>query len=228
VTDTTNEVTNEGGETEVTLTPEQPQNEQPEQTADATPEPSTGESTSESGTQDGGADQSPDSDSQGGEDFKVTIPDTMNFPDAAIAAITEAAQSKGITSEQAQAMLDAVAPTIAEANAKMVEETREEWSRAIENDPKLGGDKLAENMAFRDKAIETFGDEGLAELLNDGDLPLGKEPGMFRLLVKVGRAISEAPAVNGGETAEPVKPFTGDVFNDADRAAAAMYGPNKK
>ncbi|QDP57826.1 MAG: hypothetical protein Unbinned2819contig1000_9 [Prokaryotic dsDNA virus sp.] len=220
MTDTTNEVTKEGGEAEATTATEQPQNEQPTQTAEAQPEQST-ESTTEPAPQDGGADQSTDSATQ--EPIKFDVPETMNLPDSAIAALTETAQSQGVTGEQAQALLDALAPTLTDANASMIEETKNEWAQAVANDAELGGDKLDENMAIADKAVETFGDEGLKELLNDGDLPLGKEPRLFRMLVRVGRAVSEAKSVNGGITGDGRQPVQGDVFADATRASSIMY-----
>lgn len=220
MTDTTNEVTKEGGEAEATTATEQPQNEQPTQTAEAQPEQST-ESTTEPAPQDGGADQSTDSATQ--EPIKFDVPETMNLPDSAIAALTETAQSQGVTGEQAQALLDALAPTLTDANASVIEETKNEWAQAVANDAELGGDKLDENMAIADKAVETFGDEGLKELLNDGDLPLGKEPRLFRMLVRVGRAVSEAKSVNGGITGDGRQPVQGDVFADAARASSIMY-----
>lgn len=224
MTDTTNEVTNEGGEAEATQATAEPQNEQPTQTAESSTEQST-KSTTEQEPQDGGADQSTVSDTQVSE-VKFDVPETMNLPDSAIAALTEAAQSQGVTGEQAQALLDALAPKLSEANASVVEATKQEWAQAVANDAELGGDKLNENMAIADKAVETFGDEGLRELLNDGDLPLGKEPRLFRMLVRVGRAISEATMVNGGITAGSSKPIQGDVFTDTSRAASIMYPSN--
>lgn len=228
MTETTNDVTQEGGEaTFGELEKSQPQNTE-EQTTDAPAEPeqTTTESSTEEATQDDGADQSTDSEEQVEEKFEVSVPDTMNLPETTIAALTEAAQAKGISSEQAQAMLDAIAPTLAEANAQVVESTKKEWAEAVANDPELGGPKLNENMAIADKFVETFGDEGVKELLNDGDLPLGKEPRLFAMLVKAGRAITEDSALQGGTTAKPNSPITGDVRADADRAAALMYPDN--
>lgn len=153
----------------------------------------------------------------------------MTLDEASTAKLVEAAQAQNLTPEQTQALLDTVAPSLNEANDAMLKETREGWAKEIANDPHLGGAKLPESEALRDKAVAAFGDDALKDLLNAGDLPLRDEPAVFRLLVKVGGAISEAKAVTPGVTSTPQpKAISGDVFGqNTDAAVEAMYGKSE-
>lgn len=161
--------------------------------------------------------------------FEINVPETLSLDDASTAKLIETAREQNLTPEQTQALLDSVAPSLSEANDAYLAETREIWTKEIANDPNLGGDKLPENESLRDKAVEAFGDEGLKTLLNSGDLPLRDEPSVFRLLVKIGKAITEPSAVQGGATgaSQQGKPITGDVFNNTDHAVSVMYGDKK-
>lgn len=162
------------------------------------------------------------------EAFKFDVPETMSLDEGSIAKLSETARELNLTSDQVQKLLESVAPSMDAANTAMLKETREGWAKEIADDLVLGGSKLPENMAIADKAVKAFGDEGLQDLLNAGELPLGKEPRMFRFLVKIGAAISEAKAVTPGVNGKPgPKPITGDVFQNTAHAASIMY-PNQQ
>lgn len=218
MTDTPTEVTEpKGGE----ATPAEPQNPQP-QTADTPTEPKAKEPTTvEPQTDTSGDAPQPE------PEFEISSPEGLNLNDGTIAKLKEVAQEQGLSAQQTQALLDAAGVSLGENNDAFLKETREEWAQVVANDPELGGRRLNENMALADKVVETFGDEGLRELLNEGDLPLGKEPRIFRLLVKVGKAMSEDRAVNTGDNGKPTaEAITGDVFQNVDRAVSVMY-PNQ-
>lgn len=182
--------------------------------------------------------QQPDADPQtdtSGDDqqpepaFELNAPEGLNLNDGTIAKLKEVAQDQGLTAQQTQALLDAAGVSLGENNEAFLKDTREEWVQAVANDKELGGHRLNENMALADKVVETFGDEGLRELLNEGDLPLGKEPRIFRLLVKVGKAMSDDRSVNTGNNGKPAEQtIHGDVFQNTDRAVNVMYPDQQK
>lgn len=215
--------------------PAAPQNpEQPAPTAgDPTPEPQpegdkpTGDAPAPD-PQDEPGDNPSDSPTEP-ESFEFTVPDTMSMNEDTIAKLGETARELGLTADQLQKLLESVAPSLSEAQESTLKETREQWAQTVATDPDLGGAKLNENMATADKAVETFGDEGLRELLNAEELPLGKNPSMFRFLVKIGAAISDDRAVNPGLNGKPTpQPIKGDVFQNTDLAASVMYGDKKE
>lgn len=228
MTDTPNDVTLKGGE----ATPANPQNpEQPKPTAESTPpqpKPTDPVEPKPDGKPQDSREAPSDSPAEPAPFGEFTVPDTMSFTEDTIAKLGETARDLGLTSDQLQKLLESVAPSLVEGNDSVLKETREQWAQTVATDPDLGGAKLNENMAIADKAVEAFGDEGLRELLNAEGLPLGKNPSVFRFLVKVGAAISDDRSVTPGINGKPApKPITGDVFQDTGRAAEVMYGTPK-
>lgn len=90
----------------------------------------------------------------------------------------------------------------AEAFAQRVTETREAWVEAARTDKEYGGDKINESLATAKKALTTYGSDGLTALLNETGL--GNHPEIIRLLVKVGKSVSDDSFVGSGKPA--VKP----------------------
>ena len=226
MTDTPTEVTQTGDEaqaesqnTEQSQTPEQTlypdteKAEKPESESEPTPDSKTEESTD--------APTEP-------EEFKFDVPETMNLDEATVAKLGEAARDMNLTGDQTQKLLEAVAPALVEQHEKTLKTLVDDWVKEVANDATVGGDKLESNMAIAAKAVETFGDESLTDLLEAEGMPLSKHPGMFRFLVKVGAAISEDRSVNPGINGKPgPTPLEGDVFQNMGHAASVMY-PNQR
>lgn len=73
-----------------------------------------------------------------------------------------------------------------------------EWNDALKADKVLGGDAYGANMAQAQKAIDSFGDDNLKQLINNTSL--GSNPGFVRMAFEAGKAVADAPVVkaNGG------------------------------
>lgn len=98
----------------------------------------------------------------------------------------------------------------AQAQADNVVQLRKEWVATVTNDPEIGGDKLAENLAIAKKAIATFGGEGLNTLLND--YGFGDNPDFVRFALNVGKAISEDGLVTATGEPKAAPKSTANVF----------------
>lgn len=121
------------------------------------------------------------------------------FDDAIIAVYSDAARELNLSNEDAQKMLDKVAPVMAERQLAQIDAVKTEWESSAKTDKEFGGDKLTENLGTAKKALEAFGTPELKTLLNESGL--GNHPEVIRLLFRAGKAISEDKFVGGRQAA---------------------------
>lgn len=93
----------------------------------------------------------------------------------------QASKLAGVLAEQRKAEFDA----LNERNQKIVAD----WQTEIKSDKDFGGDKLKDSTNTANRVIATFGDDAFKRDLVD--LGLGNHPGLFRLLARVGNALSD-------------------------------------
>lgn len=157
---------------------------QQQQPAEGSPAPAEGE-----GKPEAKAEGAPES-------YKFTIPEGSNVDEAGIKAFSEFAREANLSQEAAQALMDKLAPAMAQRQAEVIEATKAEWIASTKADAEFGGDKLAENLGVAKKALETFGSDALRQLLNETGL--GNHPEIIRAFYRAGKAISEDRLVVGG------------------------------
>ncbi len=121
------------------------------------------------------------------------------YDDAIIAVYSDVARELNLSNEDAQKMLDKVAPVMAERQLAQIDAVKTEWESSAKTDKEFGGDKLTENLGTAKKALEAFGTPELKTLLNESGL--GNHPEVIRLLYRAGKAISEDKFVGGRQAA---------------------------
>jgi hypothetical protein len=121
------------------------------------------------------------------------------YDDAIIAVYSDAARELNLSNEDAQKLLDKVAPVMAERQLAQIDAVKTEWESSAKIDKEFGGDKLTENLGTAKKALEAFGTPELKTLLNESGL--GNHPEVIRLLFRAGKAISEDKFVGGRQAA---------------------------
>lgn len=162
------------------------------------------------------------------ERYEFKAPEGVVLDDTAVAEFSTVAKELGLPQDAAQKVIDKLAPKLAESNAKAmttaIQNAGAEWAKATQADAEIGGEKLKENLAVAQKALERFGTPELRALLSTFDpkgnpkgTGLGNHPDVIRLFYRIGKAISEDRPVNG--TTQPAK--------GARDAASALY-PNQK
>jgi hypothetical protein len=129
------------------------------------------------------------------EEYQFETPEGAELDEAVTEAYSEAAREAGLSQEAAQAMLDQVAPVMAQRTAERLETARNEWAEAAQTDKEFGGDKLQENLGVAKKAMDAFGTPELQDLLNESGL--GNHPELIRAFYRAGKAVSEDQFVNG-------------------------------
>jgi hypothetical protein len=115
------------------------------------------------------------------------------------------AKDLNLSQEQAQKVADLGAKMSTrwtDALQSQIQAQSDAWVDAAKADKEIGGDKLNENLGLAKTALGKFGTPELRELLNTSRL--ANNPEVIRLLVKVGRAISDdSRAIGGGGTSTP-------------------------
>lgn len=99
-----------------------------------------------------------------------------------------------LPAEGAQKVVDLYAG-IKQAEAEAFTAQVEAWGNEVKADKDIGGAKLDENLATARKAVDTFGTPELKSLLNSTGM--GNHPEVVKLMVKIGKAISEDGVVRG-------------------------------
>ena len=130
-----------------------------------------------------------------------------------VQAFSESAKKLNLTQEQAQSVLDEVAPALKEQNDGYIENLRSEWVNSVKSDPEIGGDKLQENLGKAIQVLDAYGTPELKSLL--GETGLGDNPELIRLLVRAHQDIGEDRFLTGAN-ADTNQQFTArDFYNNS-------------
>lgn len=197
----TPETENEGqvAETLLTTPPEETKQEEPIQQQ---PEPT--EATGEEPTPEGAPEA---------YDFQTPEGSDLDAESSAVQAFSEVAKKLNLTQEQAQSVLDGVAPALKQQNEGYIENLRSEWVNSVKSDPEIGGDKLPENLGKAVQVLDTYGTPELKSLL--GETGLGDNPEIIRFLVRTHQDIGEDRFLTGAN-ADKNQTFTArDFYNNS-------------
>ena len=129
------------------------------------------------------------------ESYEFKAPEGTQFDDAVLGAFSEVAKELNLPQDQAQKVLDKMAPVIAARQAEQFETARNDWAEAAKTDKEFGGEKLTENLGVAKKALDTFATPELRALLDASGL--GNHPEVIRVFYRAGKAISEDRFVGG-------------------------------
>lgn len=148
------------------------------------------------------------------EAFKA--PEGNEFDSAVIEAYSEIAKELNLSQDNAQKLLDKVAPVMQARQLEKVEAVKAEWEAAAKTDKEFGGDKLNDSLATAKKALDAYSSPEFKKFL--GETGLGNHPEMIRLLVKAGQQISEDKFVGGkqaaqGEKLPPMQDFASRLYS---------------
>ena len=148
------------------------------------------------------------------EDF--TLPEGVERDEAETTKFKEFAKENGLTQKQAQSISDSkveAAKKAVDSNMKLWEDQNNEWKAAARADKEYGGLKFEENLGVAKKAMQKFGTTELLQVVDN--YGMGNHPEFIRLLVRVGKAMSEDGMI------------TGVGSNPAPKSAADILFPNQ-
>lgn len=128
-----------------------------------------------------------------------TVPEGKEIAPEVLTQFQTLAKEANLPQAAAQKFVDMVATMgdrWATQQAAAIATAQSEWTTSAKADPEFGGVKLAESLGIAQKAVKQFGTPELNAILNDG---LGNHPEVIRLFYRIGKSISEAAIVNGGQ-----------------------------
>lgn len=168
--------------------------------ADGQQQQSTSEQNTEATAADGGnsdGDQAK-ADSATPDKYEFKAPDGREFDAQVLEQFSEVAKELKLSQDDAQKMIDKIAPALAEKQQRVMAEARQNWVESVKTDKEFGGEKLGENIGVAKKALDAFGTPELRALLNESGL--GDHPEIIRAFYRAGKAISEdGRIVTGGK-----------------------------
>lgn len=198
----TPETNNEGQVAESLLTgqeaDQQPEEQQPQE-AEAQPEPQAEASEPE------GAPET--------YEFKASEGGDLDVDSGAVQAFSEVAKELNLTQEQAQSVLDKVAPALRQQNEDYINELRSGWVETVKSDPEIGGEQLQENLGKAVRVLDAYASPEFKSLL--GETGLGDNPEMIRFLLRAHQDIGEDRFLTGSQS-DKEQPFSArDFYNNS-------------
>lgn len=142
------------------------------------------------------SDEGTSEETQEGEEGEQTedIYSELSFPEGAevdeerLVATKQKFQKLGYTAEQAQGAVDMYSEVHKEIYDQF-DSIKSDWEKESRTDSEYGQDKFDASIGMAGKAIDTFGNEGLLNMLEETGV--GNHPEMIRFMFKVGQALQE-------------------------------------
>jgi len=152
-------------------------------------------------------------------EFNAEVADAPQKLDPEVlTAFGDVAKELDLPQEDAQKVLDKVAPVIQKRQAKMLEQVRADWANESQTDEEFGGEALNENLNVAKQALDAFGTDAFKSLLQETGF--GNHPEIIRFMYRAGKAISEDSYVGNSEGANP---RGSNIPKDFNGIANALY-----
>lgn len=144
----------------------------------------------------------------------LKAPEGFDILDAnSVEELATQAKKMGLDAEGAQAMLEFQSSAIlkvVDAHNEQWDNTMNEWVEQARSDKDIGGPKLEETLQNGRKALNTFGNNGLAALIDNTGL--GNNVEFLRFMDKIGRAIQEDRIQFGGTSDTATKKSAAELM----------------
>ena len=131
--------------------------------------------------------------------YELKLPEGSLLDESAVERTVSYAKERGLTNEQAQAILErehgAVASYV-EAQTKALQTKATAWVAEIKADKEIGGEKFNENVELAKRVIQKHAPENLKKVLNETGL--GNHPDLVRMLVSIAKGGAEDKMVIPG------------------------------
>lgn len=135
------------------------------------------------------------------EKYEFKAPEGQSFDEGVIGAFSEVAKELKLSQDSAQKVLDKMTPVFQARQQERFESIRATWAEETRADKEFGGEKLQENLAVAQKAMDAFATPEFKTLLNESGF--GNHPEVIRVFYRAGKAISEDRFVTGGAAGQP-------------------------
>ena len=147
-------------------------------------------------------------------ELELKIPENSSLSKEAVEKIQTFAKEKGLSNEQAQAVLERDIQA-QQSQAEFAQQKATEWFEMSKSDKEIGGEKFAENAELAKRVVTRFASEELKQDLEATGF--GNHPELLRLLVRIGQKMApDSLVLAGSSVTQKEKPIE-EIF----------YGSNK-
>jgi hypothetical protein len=147
------------------------------------------------------------------KEYTLKLPEDSPLDDGAVERIAAKAKERGLTTEQAQELLNHESEAIssyAKAQSEAFKQAVDGWKSTIENDKELGGADYAKNAELAKRVVDRFATEDFKKALNETGF--GNHPELFRVFFKIGKAMAEDQLVMPGAQQAPKQRSVEDLL----------------
>lgn len=131
-------------------------------------------------------------------EVKLTLPEKAPIGEADLKEITDLANSKGLSQDAAQALLDReINKAKTRASEEVVSRNKlyDDWNKQVESDTDFGGNKLDRTVDNAKRALAKYADPEFIKELKES--PFGSHPKLLRMLSRMGETLREDTLVTG-------------------------------
>lgn len=135
------------------------------------------------------------------EKYDLKLPDNALLDAAHVDKAAAFAQELKLPNDKAQALLERDNANIAayvEGQKKQFEQQAKEWVETMKTDKDIGGEAFPKNVEMAKRVVGRFGSTELQQALDSSGL--GNHPGLVKMLVQIGKAMSEDQLVLPGSS----------------------------
>lgn len=136
--------------------------------------------------------------------YELKIPEGSKLDAKHLEKIASFAKERGLSNEDAQAMLDRdnqLLADYAQGQESQLKETTEQWFNTSKEDKELGGENFAKNAELAKRVVMRFGTEEFQKALDATGF--SNHPELFRTFYRIGKAMSEDQLVIAGSQSAP-------------------------
>lgn len=145
-------------------------------------------------------------------EIKLAMPKDSLLDAGAVERIASFAKERGLTQEQAQAILERESGAVAayaEGQQQTLEKHKSAWVEDLKADKELGGAAFNETVEIAKRVVESFGTEALKKALNETGL--GNHPEVVRVFARIGKQMGDdkfvRPTAGAGVKRSPEEIF---------------------
>lgn len=150
------------------------------------------------------------------EKYELKLPKDSLMDPARVEKIASFAKERGLSQDQAQAVLERESDAISSYAASQQEALKQkasEWKTAVESDKEIGGPALTESVEFAKRALDKFASPTLKQQLNETGL--GNHPELVRAFARIGKAMGDDKLVLPGSRENPSRSFESILYGDS-------------
>ena len=170
----------------------------------------TGESQGDKPAGDGG-EKPGDKPAGAPEKYELALPEGMTLDEATFAAAEPVLRELGLNNEQATKLASVIAEVRASEAEAFVQQVQE-WGKATQADPEIGGRALEATLTEGRKALAKHGSPELRALLDSTGL--GNHPEVVRFFARVGKTIPTEDSVVTGERSGGTKSMAERLYGN--------------